>query len=66
MESEKWNLYHIDSEDIYATEDLKYWTLTYSENGSDQELFGVCTKVYPDGSIDYLGRESQVGKLIES
>ena len=54
MESERWNLYHIT--DIGASKDLKYWTFIEGTH----DLIGVCVKVYDDGSIDFLGKESSM------
>ena len=57
MESERWSLYHIP--DIEATEGLKYWTFV-EDTGEQGDLLGVCVKVYDDGSIDFLGKESNM------
>ena len=57
MNSERWNLYHIT--DIEASKDLKYWTLV-ENTGEQGNLLGVCVKVYEDGSIDFLGKESNM------
>lgn len=60
MDSERWNLYHIT--DIKATKDLKYWTFV-EDDGNQGNLLGVCVKVYDDGSIDFLGKESNMTKM---